>query len=1155
LLGKYANATWLLAENFTVVDMSGNALAVNLSGVVDSALAVSNFNGDGVAPVLVNSSLDMSRGALELVFSETVALGSLNAVKVRIQGAAGSATHSLTLSGGQFTLRDYTFVTIALTASDLNALKTDRLVATASSNTYVTLMSAAITDTSGNAIVAITQNVGLFVADAVAPEVVSFDLDMSGLTMTLTFTETVDVSSLDVQGLMLVSSQAVGALSYALTSGSSGVTSGNGPIVNVSIGVGDANTIKGLVGLAVDANTTLLAVTAGSVRDMNGNNVLGRAAANALNVGRYIANRVRPNLERFAVDVNATKLILNFDQPVNASTLNFSAIVLIGRTSASRLRLTGGSSDSSIGQQITVVLSVGDANAMKENEQLYVDLNSSKLAIEDSLIRDLAGNAVNGIAEATPLRATLYIQDTNRPVLLAFSLNMSSGVLVLSFDETVRVSTVNVGALSLQSGSSSVGNNSRVTLSQGSSGVRQTVNKAEVVVVIGRQDMNALKYAGIGRDGATSWLAASSGLAQSMNGDAVVERLDGVNALNVAAFEGDRVEPVIERFSVSLTGEVLVLGFSEVVQAFSVDVNKLTLQSMQSYVGGSSVKYTLSSMSSRVLTTMNSENVTIALGLDDLNAMKYLVPLATSAGTTFLSAQLGVAVDMTGNAVVAISSGTGLVVSGYEQDAVAPVLTGFDLDMNEPGVVTLRFSETMNASSLVVGALVLVNSGSNGTAVYALTGGVVSQNNSDVVTVTMNEQDINAIKSLRTVGVDRNNSFLSLMAGGVKDMRGNDVVGIGADAALQVSSFTGDHTQPMLRSFQFDLNNGVISLSFSKTVDPRSVVLSGIGIQDGVTGSVFVQLSGGAVWMEFGPVVRVNLSVGDLNEIKRVQPFSGAYHNETFVTLSAQAVKDLAGNAVVAVVDGAAVRCETFGRDVTRPQLVAFDLDMSVGRLVVYLTETVNADSLNVSSILFAASSSSSESRVPCLSCHVVSNNSDILVLTVPVAVLNRLKFTGSIGLSENSTYVVFDSNAVADMSGNYYGESFAVVKVTHLVVDMVAPVLDSFEVDMDSGILTLTFVEPVVASTLNISGLALSDGSQLQSFVIVGAVGLVAQFNTSIGIVITDDLNDNLLLASRNLPNVLICEPRHADPVSLVFYKKVLITKPALAKIEEMLA
>ena len=55
--------------------------------------------------------------------------------------------------------------------------------------------------------------------------------------------------------------------------------------------------------------------------------------------------------------------------------------------------------------------------------------------------------------------------------------------------------------------------------------------------------------------------------------------------------------------------------------------------------------------------------------------------------------------------------------------------------------------------------------------------------------------------------------------------------------------------------------------------------------------------------------------------------------------------------------------------------------------------------------------------------------------------------------------------------------------------------------------------------------------------------------------LIITDNPEENLLLASRNLPGVLICEPHQADPVSLVFYKKVLITKLALAKIEELLA
>lgn len=55
--------------------------------------------------------------------------------------------------------------------------------------------------------------------------------------------------------------------------------------------------------------------------------------------------------------------------------------------------------------------------------------------------------------------------------------------------------------------------------------------------------------------------------------------------------------------------------------------------------------------------------------------------------------------------------------------------------------------------------------------------------------------------------------------------------------------------------------------------------------------------------------------------------------------------------------------------------------------------------------------------------------------------------------------------------------------------------------------------------------------------------------------LVITDVMDENLLLASRNLPHVLVVEPRHADPVSLVHYKKILITKLALVKIEEMLA
>ena len=54
---------------------------------------------------------------------------------------------------------------------------------------------------------------------------------------------------------------------------------------------------------------------------------------------------------------------------------------------------------------------------------------------------------------------------------------------------------------------------------------------------------------------------------------------------------------------------------------------------------------------------------------------------------------------------------------------------------------------------------------------------------------------------------------------------------------------------------------------------------------------------------------------------------------------------------------------------------------------------------------------------------------------------------------------------------------------------------------------------------------------------------------------VISDEVDENLYLASRNLPHVYIVEPRYADPVSLVHYKKVLVTKGAIDKLKEMFA
>ena len=68
----------------------------------------------------------------------------------------------------------------------------------------------------------------------------------------------------------------------------------------------------------------------------------------------------------------------------------------------------------------------------------------------------------------------------------------------------------------------------------------------------------------------------------------------------------------------------------------------------------------------------------------------------------------------------------------------------------------------------------------------------------------------------------------------------------------------------------------------------------------------------------------------------------------------------------------------------------------------------------------------------------------------------------------------------------------------------------------------------------------------------------LLAQKVKSMGfenvLIVTDTVDENLQLSSRNLPNVNVVSATHADPVSLIRHANVLLTKNALAKFEELL-
>jgi large subunit ribosomal protein L4 len=60
--------------------------------------------------------------------------------------------------------------------------------------------------------------------------------------------------------------------------------------------------------------------------------------------------------------------------------------------------------------------------------------------------------------------------------------------------------------------------------------------------------------------------------------------------------------------------------------------------------------------------------------------------------------------------------------------------------------------------------------------------------------------------------------------------------------------------------------------------------------------------------------------------------------------------------------------------------------------------------------------------------------------------------------------------------------------------------------------------------------------------------------FEALLVITADDDMDENLMLSARNLRNVLVMSVRNANPVALVRFPNVVLTRAAMAKLEEML-
>lgn len=94
-----------------------------------------------------------------------------------------------------------------------------------------------------------------------------------------------------------------------------------------------------------------------------------------------------------------------------------------------------------------------------------------------------------------------------------------------------------------------------------------------------------------------------------------------------------------------------------------------------------------------------------------------------------------------------------------------------------------------------------------------------------------------------------------------------------------------------------------------------------------------------------------------------------------------------------------------------------------------------------------------------------------------------------------------------------------------------------------------------IVSELLRQERLVAVDEFKVDAIKTRGLVDKLTKLGAANALIVTESVDESLFLSARNLHRVNVCDAAAVNPVSLVGYEKVIMTVPALKRIEEMLA
>ncbi len=1071
-----------------VTDMAGNLVREIQNGDRSTSRLPLSFVDDVDGPILEAYTLNLTSRELILSFDEPVEAETFNTTGIALQSRPGVLGNSqmYRLTGGVLSpFQNGAEVTILLSDEDVNALQSRSDVASSMSSTYLSMESRTARDlayrqTQAQAVSSTNPLlVSVFESDRAPPEIMSFDLDLDSNSMTITFTEPVFVSSLNLDRLVVASSRS-GGVTYDLNGGTLESTSLEAAsVITFTLTNDDLTFLEVQTDIATGDSDTFLASDPGFAQDTNSLSSIGLPVSEAVQVSGFTGDSSPANVVSFSLDMDEGEAVIAFDDVILGGTFDVGSLTF--QSARYRVPLewhtlseSSSSSSSSNGFEVTVNIGSSDLNRLKQIRNLTTSRDNSYLTLTATLANDVGGVDVVAITDGNALQVSQFNQDITRPSLDQWSFDLNVGQAVLTFSETVNIRSLQPAEITILSAPNSADSYTLTgfgTLIPPDADYRFAIELSE-------QDANIIKSRlSLGTGLSNSYISITRSAVDDMNGNDVREILPQI-ALPASAFDTDSASPMLRSFSLDANTGLLRLIFDETVNAASFNVTAFTFVNR---AGTSDASYALRDSSH---STTNSSIIDVNLSSRDLNALKAIDSLATSPGNTFLTATPYAVRDMNANrlAAVPVESAVQVGPSAYTIDTTAPFLETFTLDVNAEQLL-LTFSETVSTiiDTTQITLQSEIRSTIPGTVSVTLQGGAPSRGGGGttptVIVLQLQESDANELKRIPSIATNRDDTYIWFSSSSIQDQAGNTIIPISEDDAFQADAVVTDVTPPRLVSFTLDLDLRQLELFFDETVDSSTFASTLITLQDAVSDPLqFVPLgSFSRTDSPDGTRLLVELSTSDFNAITATFPLATMDTN-TYISLGEGVVRDTAGVASSPIPPGNALLITSHAADLMRPSLSASDFDLNVGVLTLEFSESVNVTSFDPTQITIQSDQSNATYMHTLRGGVVTQRDSTIIDVSLNSNDLNGIKKLTDLASRRSDTYISITSATVADMNRNMV---VAVTMSDAMLVrgyspDETGPLIQGFDLDYNSGVMTLYVDETIDLSSTLIDGITL---------------------------------------------------------------------------------